>query len=84
MSKLYENIKIRRRKEELSSQEYSQAVKLIKGENYISILSSLEERVIIEFLKISSNSENIYFSFDVTVLSINTMFILYRKSLNEL
>ena len=61
MSKLYENIKIRRRKEELSSQEYSQTVKLIKGENYISILSSLEEGVIIEFLKISSNSENIYF-----------------------
>ncbi len=61
MSRSFENIKIRIRKQELNSQEYSQVIKLIKKENYISILSSLEESTIIEFLKISINSENIYF-----------------------
>ena len=61
MSRSFENIKIRIRKQEPNSQEYSQVIKLIKKENYISILSSLEESTIIEFLKISINSENIYF-----------------------
>ena len=50
MSRSFKNIKIRIRKEELNSEEYSQAIELIKKENYISILSSLEERTIIEFL----------------------------------
>ena len=61
MSAVYENIKIQRRKEDLSTKELKEVLKLITEENSISILSSLDARVMTEFLKISLNSEKIHF-----------------------
>lgn len=57
----FQNIRIQLRGENLQKKEYEDVINLIKHENSSAILSALDENTIIEFLKISIFSKNIFF-----------------------
>tara|TARA_E500000331_G_C16973891_1_gene590489 strand:+ start:27 stop:656 length:630 start_codon:yes stop_codon:yes gene_type:complete len=57
----YQDIRTELREKNLLDEEYKDVVDLIKNENPSAILSSLDNETIIEFLKISIFSKNIFF-----------------------